>query len=201
MKKQLLLAILLLALSVVSASAQGSLEQAAKNARDQFFDIKNRSIELERMKREANKRPASANSAHGFPEIKEDFEQIQKINSDFLQPTIIKTPVDYAAVLKSVSEVNRRAVRLKANLFSAEPKQKKDAKTKRQIADEQQKIEILLNILDKSIGSFVHSSIFQNTNLVNSQDSFKAQNDLERIIKVSQLIKEQAGKITGDSEN
>lgn len=201
MKKQLLLAILLLALSVVSASAQGSLEQAAKNARDQFFDIKNRSIELERMKREANKRPANANSAHGFPEIKEDFEQIQKINSDFLQPTIIKTPVDYAAVLKSVSEVNRRAVRLKANLFSAEPKQKKDAKTKRQIADEQQKIEILLNILDKSIGSFVHSSIFQNTNLVNSQDSFKAQNDLERIIKVSQLIKEQAGKITGDSEN
>ncbi len=93
MKKQLLLAILLLALSVVSASAQGSLEQAAKNARDQFFDIKNRSIELERMKREANKRPANANSAHGFPEIKEDFEQIQKINSDFLQPTIIKTPV------------------------------------------------------------------------------------------------------------
>jgi hypothetical protein len=91
MKKQLLLAILPLVLSVVSTSAQGGLEQAAKNARDQFSDIKNRSIELERMKREANKRPASDNSAPGFPEVKEDFEQIQKINSDFLQPTVIKT--------------------------------------------------------------------------------------------------------------
>ncbi len=111
MKKQLLLAILPLVLSVVSTSAQGGLEQAAKNARDQFSDIKNRSIELERMKREANKRPASDNSAPGFPEVKEDFEQIQKINSDFLQPTVIKTPVDY------VERLPAKLRRLRLNNF------------------------------------------------------------------------------------
>ena len=49
--------------------------------------------------------------------------------------------------------------------------------------------------MDKSINSFVHSSLFQNVNLVNSQDSLKAQNDLETVIKISSSIKEKAKKL------
>jgi hypothetical protein len=198
MKKQLLSAIFLLAVSAAATSAQKSVEQAAINARDQFTDIKNRSIEMERIKRDANKRPASDNATPKFPEIKKDFEQIQKLSSDVLELSAVKTSISYAVVLRFVSEINHRAVRLKSNLFSAEPEQNQEAKNKQQIF-EARDIRTLLNTLDVSINNFVHSSIFQNLSVINSQDSLKAQNDLETVIKISHSIKEKAKKLTKDN--
>lgn len=174
MIKKLLLTIFLLAASAAAASAQSNPEQAILNAREQFSNIKNRSVELERMKREANKRPTSEDSTVKFPEIKEDFEQIQKINSNVLQLIGTKPPLDYAVVLKFVSEINHRALRLKSNLFTVQQKAKKEAKNKPP-ADELQDIKTLFYALDKSVNDFVHSPIFQNINLVNPTDSLKAQ--------------------------
>ncbi|HEY0657210.1 MAG TPA: hypothetical protein VGD05_01990, partial [Pyrinomonadaceae bacterium] len=93
-------------------------------------------------------------------------------------------------------------VRLKSNLFSAETEQERETKNKQQIAAEPQDIKTLLEDLDKSINSFAHNSIFQNIILVNSQDSLKAQNDLETVIKLSSSIKEKAKKLKkGESKN
>lgn len=197
MIKKLLSAIFLLTASAYATPAQINPEQAILNARDKFSDIKNRSIELERMKRDAYKRPVNKDFTLKFPEIKEDFEQIQKINSDVLQLTAVKAPIDYAAVLKLVSELNRRAARLESNLFSVKHNEKKGAKNK-QPAIEPKEIKKLLDILDKSVNSFVHSSIFQNVNIVNSQDSLNAQKDLENVIEISSLIKEKAKKLKKD---
>ncbi len=185
MIKKLLLAIFLLTFSAVLTPAQVSPEQEIINARAQSSDIKNRSLELERIKRETYKRPVSEDFAPNFPKIKEDFEKIQKINSEILRINDLNSPANYADVLKSVSEINHRAVRLRSNLFTDDTK----SKNKRQNNDERQDIKILLAVLDKSINSFVHSSIFQNTNLVNSEDSLKAQKDLETVINVSNTIK------------
>lgn len=95
-------------------------------------DIKNRSIEPERMKRKANKRPISKNFTLKFPKIIEDFEKIQKINSNIIQLTAVKSSINYAAVSRFAAEINHRAVRLKSNLFSSELKEKKAAKYKQQ---------------------------------------------------------------------
>lgn len=189
MIKKILLAIFLIVVSIDATTAQATPEQAISNARDQFFDKKNRSNELERMKRETYKRPVNNDFTPKFPEIKEDFEQIQKINADLFKLISVKTPLNYAVVLKFVSEINRRAIRLKSNLFSAEPKPKKEAKNKPQTVAEPQDIKTLVVDLDKSINSFVHSSIFQNVKLVNSEDSLKAQKDLETVINVSNAFK------------
>lgn len=185
MTKKLVLAIFLLTVSVAATPAQNTPEQAILEARDQFSDIKNRSIELERTKRDAYKQRVSNDSTLKFPEIKEDFEQIQNVNSDLFKLISAATPVDYAAVFKFVSEINRRAVRLKSNLFSAET----NTKNKRQIAAAPQDIKTLAVDLDKSINDFVHSSIFQNVKLVNTEDSLKAQKDLETVINLSSAIK------------
>lgn len=192
---------LLLIVSAATATAQSSAEQSAKNARDRFSDIKNRSFEMERVKRDANKRITSDNSTPKFPMIKEDFEQIQKINSDVLQITDLEKPINYALILKFVSEINQRAVRLKSNLFLAEQKHKKKAKNKQQIVIETQNLKTFLSDLDKSIKNFANSSIFQNINLVNLQDSLNAQNDLETVIKVSSIIEEIARKLVKDDSN
>lgn len=188
MKNKLFLTIFFFTVSAGAVSAQSKIEQSVTNARDKFSDIKNRSIEIERMKRDSYKRPVSEDLPVKFPQIKEDFELIQRKNDELIRLTSAQTPVDYAAVYKLVSEVNDRAARLKSNLFTTEPDKKKETKNKRQIR-EQQDLKKLFVALDESINRFVHSSIFQNMNLVNSKDSLEAQKDLETIINVSSAIK------------
>lgn len=187
--KRLLFALFLLCVSVVAIAAQTNPEQAARNARDQFSDIKNRSIELERMKRSANQPIVNSNPTRNFPEIKEDFEKIQKINSEILQPNLSKPEFNYSEISKSATEINRRAKRLRANLFPVASENRENVKNKKQPSAESSAVETLLKSLDQSIDSFVHNSIFQNTKLVDSADSQKAQNDLETLIKLSLQIK------------
>lgn len=193
MLRQFAAALLFLFAATASTSAQSTLEQAAKNARDQFTDIKNRSIEMERAKRDAARTPQSADSTVRFPEIKEDFEEIQKINDEILRLNNGKTALDFAAVSKRAAEINRRAARLKSNLFSAEPKQKKNADPKPPAAAAPD-VKRLLSDLDKAINRFVHSSIFQNIKLVDSRASLDAQNDLEAVIKITSQLKKSAKK-------
>jgi hypothetical protein len=184
MIKKLFLAIFLLT-GFGSATFAQSVEQAVSSAREKFFNIKNRSVELERMKREASKRPINNEPSAKFPEIKEDFEEIQKLNDSVLQLNSLETTLNYHAVAKFVSEINRRAVRLQSNLFPVKSKVKNKEKT----AGESSDLKTCLDDLDKFINKFAHSPIFQNTKLVNSNDSQKAQSDLENIISVSNSIK------------
>ncbi len=191
MMKKFLSTVFLLGAFVAATPAQSKADQTIANARDKFFDIKNRSIDMERTKREANKRTVSESFTLKFPEIKEDFERIQKINDDLLRLTVAETPANYPTVLKFVSEINRRAVRLRSNLFPAEPERKKEAKNKQPMSDESPDVKTLLAALDESINSFVHSSLFQNKNIVNTADSLKAQKDLETVINISSAVKSQ----------
>lgn len=193
MIKQLLSATFGLLFCVVAVFGQNNAEQAVNSAREQFSNIKNRSIELERMKRDANKRPVREDSTVSFPKIKEDFEEIQKINSSVFEMTAAKTAINYNAVFKFVSEINHRAERLKSNLFAADAN--KETKNNQPNPAESPDIKILLAALDKSIISFVHNSIFQNVQLVNSQDSLDAEKELDAIIKISTSIKEKAKKL------
>lgn len=193
MIKKLLSAIFLLCFPVVAAFAQSNPEQAVINARDQFFEIKKRSIEIERIKRDASKKPASVDSSPNFPKIKDDFEQIQKLNDKIFQLIEVKALINHAAVLELVSEINERATRLRSNLFSDESEEKKE-KNKPQNTNGTEELKKLLNSLDKAINRFVHNPIFQNLKLVNLEESNKAQNDLESVIKISSVIKEK-GKI------
>lgn len=194
MIKQLFIAFILLVASVLSAHAQGAAEQAAKAARDRFSDIKNRSVEIERMKRDAGKRSARNDSAVKFPEIKEDFEEIQKLNADLFKISDAEPASNYAAIAKLATEINRRAARLQSNLFSpndehdAESKNK-ESKSKR-AAQKASEIKTLLANLDKSVNKFVHNAMFRNVKIVNSEDSLAAQNDLAAIVKISFSLKE-----------
>ena len=188
MIKKLLLVIFLFTVCATATPAQKTPEQSILNAQDQFFDIKKRSIELERVKRDSEKRPVNKDNHSKFPEIKKDFEAIQKINLELFRLTSSKIPLDHSAVAKLASEINQRSLRLRANLFEPESGQK-ETEEKQQSALASKSLETLLSALDESIGSFVHSSIFQNLKLVDTADSLKAQKDLETVINLSQAIK------------
>lgn len=189
MIKKFFLAIFALTVLAAVTSAQMNPEQAILSAREQFSDIKNRSMELERMKRESYKRAASNIYAAKFPAIKEDFEAIQKLNDAVTKLTAAKTPLNTTVVAKFVEQINQRAARLKSNLFSDEDEPKKNAKENQSKTAVPRELKTLLADLDKSVVRFVHSPIFQNLNLVNSTDSLKAQKDLEKVIVLSRAVK------------
>lgn len=200
MINKLFFSFLLLNVFVVALSAQINPEQAILSAKDQFFDIKNRSIEMERLKREAAKPSAKEDLSSNFPQIKKDFEEIQKVNDNLFQATSEKAPINYSAVLKYVSEINQRASRLKSILFTTEPDEKKELKQKPE-TDESRDLKTLLQTLDKSLNSFVHNSMFQNLKLVNPTDSIKAQKDLENVIYFSNAIKAKTKELTKNDFN
>lgn len=187
MMKKFLLTFFLLCAAGGAAQAQ-TPEAAISAARERYSDIKNRSNEMERMKREANKRTVGENFTLNFPAIKEDFEKIQKLNDSLFKLNAAETPPANSSVLKLVAEIHRRAARLNSNLFPTEAEAEKTAKNK-QPDGESREIKTLLAVLDKSVNSFVHSSVFQNINLVNTTDSLKAQKDLETVISVSGALK------------
>lgn len=189
MTKKFFLAIFALAVCTCAASAQMNPEQAILSAREEFSNIKNRSMELERVKSESYKRPDSNVYAPKFPAIKEDFEAIQKLNTAVIKLTAAETLLDFAAVAKLVERIHHRSARLKSNLFSDEPK--KNVKEKQSVTAAPRELKTLLFDLDKSIFNFVHNPIFQNLTVVNTSDSQKAQKDLEKVIALSRAIKTQ----------
>ncbi len=121
--------------------------------------------------------------AENVPAILEDY--ITKLWTDTKN-------INYKFVIKYVSEINRRAERLHSNLFPQEKDNKSADKVK---TSETEDLKTLLNLLDTSITDFVHSPIFRNLNVVNFQESQKAQKDLTLIIEISSAVKEKAGQL------
>jgi hypothetical protein len=169
-----------------------------KSLGDVLPGVKGRSNEMERVKRDVEK-PEKKNSAEEtFPQIKEDFEQIQHVNSKVLQANSPGVAPDYAHISEAASEIKKRAARLKTNLFGAESeKQSKQKEDKGEKA--QPDLKSLLSALDTAISDFTHSPIFQNTKVVNPEDSTKARRALEEVIKLSARILKEAERLKKES--
>ena len=170
-----------------SSSAQAQRLPTA-SPKDKSIEDKFRSDEIERVRRSAVS-DAAGKERHTtrFPQIKEDFERIQLINSDVLQANPFDRGLDYRSISKAAAEIKKRATRLKVNLFPSQSKAEES-----QIAQqtkEPQDLRSLLTELDKAISSFVHNPIFENTKVVNPEDSMRAERDLEKIIKLSAKTK------------
>ncbi len=194
MPEKMFAAFFLIAAAVVASFAQ-SPETSVLSARERFSDIKNRSVELERAKREAARRPIPSDDGRTLPQIKEDFEQIQKINIKVFQTPAGNSPTDYNAVLKAAAEIKHHAAHLKSVLFPYELEEKP---AQNQNADSKN-LQALFGELDRSIARFVHNSIFQNIEIVDPKDSVKAQIDLEKVIKISSLIKKKTKSLLKES--
>ena len=169
-----------------------------KNLRDSSSDLKGRSIEIERIGRDAKKPDSRRRDADkpatppvpNFTEIKEDFERIQIINSDLFQTSASKR--DYGRISESAAEINMRAIRLTSNLFP--PKTAKAPKENEPVTEDQE-LKALLTLLDHSIGSFIQNPMFQNTKVVNPEDSPNAQKDLDAVINISARIRNEADRM------
>jgi hypothetical protein len=195
MSKHLLLAAMLAIIATLSSTvvAQDHGPPAGgsdRSLKDSVSDVKGRSNEMDRVKREAEK--SEATTSPGFAQIKEDFERIQTINTDVLQANASSATPAYERMSEAAAEIKKRAIRLNSNLFP--PKSDKQSKESEPRVKDQE-LKALLGALDTAIADFTHSPIFQNTRVVNPQDSTNAQKELEKVIKLSAGIKSEADRM------
>lgn len=203
MHRRLLLAALTIAAATLLSPAAGRAQGVPptpgtlgdKNLRNEADSARSRSNELDRIKRDADK--PEEKPAPSFPQIKEDFEQIQLINSDVLQSAA--SAANYQRISEAASEIKKRASRLSSNLFpqGSEKQSKGKGKEAKEVAsaEEPQDLKALLAAVDGAILSFVNNPIFQNTKVVNPEDSAKARRDLDEVIKLSARLNKEAERL------
>ena len=168
---------------------------AGKNSRDEYDNgIRLRSMELERIKRESYRSAAAAKSAENrkinYSQIKKDFETIQKLQSGIIKTYVTGKQINYKVIGEFASKLNESAKRLDGNLLLFAEKLVK--KSNKKISDPVN-VSDLIVALDKSIGGFVGSKIFQNLNVIESDDSEKAEFELQNIIRLSDVLAVQSG--------
>jgi cell fate (sporulation/competence/biofilm development) regulator YlbF (YheA/YmcA/DUF963 family) len=168
----------------------------ADNEMRDVSSIRRRAIELERVKRESNKlkpRESTEEQEIKFAEIKEDFENIQKLQDEIVKAYTTGKKINYEKISQSAAEMTKKTVRLDANLFDSKieetVKNKDSEKAKPKIVRD------LIIELDKVIGTFVSSPVFKNTKLVDEQSSEKSRLDLEKIFRLSDTLSREAKKL------
>lgn len=223
MKKILVITALVCSTAIASnvyAQQAPPLGAGDKDMRD--TDVKRRSVEMERIDRDArkpNKSPQAQATATAaaraedklaakYADIKTDYERIQ-----MSQDTVIKTyqgagKIDYAQIGKSALEINASATRLDSNLFP--PPTVKAADTAMESKKEEKSVKMekteketkpakgardLIVELDNAVGSFATSPMFQNLRVVDAAVSAKARLDLEKIIELSQMLDAEARRM------
>lgn len=152
--------------------------------------LKRRSIELERVKREANKpipQESSEEATIKFAKIKEDFENIQRLEAEIIKAYTTGKQINYQKISEAAAELNKKAIRLEANLFNIKAVTDKKFDKKKQLD-----VRDLIIELDKALGNFTDSPVFKSSKLLEQKDAEKSQQQLEKVIKLSEILSKEA---------
>lgn len=165
--------------------------------------IKTRSVEMERMKKEARQAeaasfaPVNKDIVARFPQIKEDFEGIQIFQTTIVTAYTTGKAVDYVLIGVSAEGMNKKAKRLDSNLFAASSdKEGEKAKADKdpQKTEKTQTVRELIIDLDKAVGDFVSSPIFGNIRVIEPEVAVKTREDLIKIMQLSDSLYAEAKK-------
>jgi hypothetical protein len=153
---------------------------------------------MSELEREAARRPVEQRRpALPLGQIAEDFKRIQTVNNSMMAAVMGADSPDYGLVSEATAEIRKRAARLRTNLPLPEPEAKDGGKAAdyKSPGDAPQ-LKAALMRLDGALMSFVQSSVFKNTGVVDADDGAKARRDLEEVIELSRLINKDAGRMS-----
>ncbi len=195
--------------SAISAQQDPPAGAGDKNLEDR--NVKSRSIDLERVKRDADKsdpkNQAPAIPPVKFQEIKEDFEGLQLRQDEIRKIYSEGKQVNTAKIAAVAGVMNASATRLHGNLFPPpveEPKPKKKSKEpKEQPAKVEstpeplpQDLRSMIVAQDDTLAAFVANPMFTNPQVSNVDSNLEAQADLKKLIRLTAALAELAAKKT-----
>lgn len=193
--------------SAISAQQDPPAGAGDKNLEDR--NVKGRSIDLERVKRDADKldpkNQALAIPPLKFQEIKEDFEGLQ-LRQDAIRKIYSEgKQVDTTKIATLAVVMNGNATRLHVNLFPPpveEPKSKKKSKEPKQQPAQierppeplPQDLKEMIIAQDDTLAAFVANPMFTNPQVSNVESNVKAQADLKKLIRLTAALGDMAAK-------
>ena len=194
--KSSIIGVLFLLIFTASIFAQVSPTPVINNEIRDGSSIRRRSMDLETFKRDAdqpNLQAKSKDQLAKFVRIKEDFENIQKLENEIVQTYTSGKQINFKKIGEIANELFKRALRLNSNLFI--PKSDKPSKIKKNDEQNPKSVRDLIVELDKAIGNFTSSPIFKETKLVDQKTAEKSQIQLEKIISLSEMLSQEAKKL------
>ncbi|HQU84375.1 MAG TPA: hypothetical protein PKY59_14660 [Pyrinomonadaceae bacterium] len=173
----------------VPGVANGSI---AKNGRDDYDNgIRIRSMELERIKLQNYGLKVVETRKLNYSQIKKDFELVQKLQNTIVKTYVTGKNINYQRIAELASNLNECAKRLDTNLLlTNEETPKKTDKKFTEIKD----VKEVIVLLDKAVGNFVVSPVFQNMHVYDAVESEKTEGELRNIIRLS-FVLEQKSKL------
>lgn len=164
-------------------------------------NIRLRSVEIERARRDAAKKNTDQNAVavnseieKKYPEIKEDYEGLQLSQMAIVKAYTTNEKIDYETIAISADKINDHAKRLNSNLFAKEKKKKKE-KNKDSEENQAKSVRDLIVELDNAIGAVATSKMFQNLRVVEPEVAEKTQADLMNVMRISSELSEAVGKM------
>lgn len=204
MKRIIFLVFLVLVSSLLNVHAQRETPAGAGDKNLASDGIKTRSIEIERMKREAaaataaSFAPINKEIEKKFPQIKEDFEGMQISEAAIIKAYTTGKTIDYSLIEISAENINKKAKRLDSNLFESKFEPKGDAKIEdktKEKAEKPKPVKDLIIDLDNAIGDFLSSKIFGNIKIIEPEVAIKTREDLQKILHLSENLAMEAKKL------
>lgn len=199
-------------ISNISAQQVAPPGAGDKDLRDD--NIRMRSVDIERTKRDAEKPTSNSNSSSTnaptaviksdidtkYPQIKEDFEGLQNNQAAIVKAYTTGEKIDYDQIKISAAALNENAKRLDGNLFApkVEFKTVESELKKVESKENETKAKSIKNLivdLDTAIGNFVSSTMFQNLRVVEPEVAGNTQADLAKVMEISEMLSVEAGKI------
>jgi hypothetical protein len=184
-------------LMVVPVCGQSVTTQGPRRPTDPVQRELQRRFESEAIERalaERPRRPSDHERRIMLAQIKEDFLRIQIIDDDLKEQAAREDAIDLKLVVRSASELNRRAVRLKDNLSLPEISAVSEPPNAGANAGPVQ-LRSLLSSLSKSIDEFVENPLFESAKVVDARLSAQARRDLQQIIYVSKQIRKTSERL------
>jgi hypothetical protein len=129
-----------------------------------------------------------------FAQIREDFIRLQVVNNDLVQTISGGGQLDFKLVAKSVSEIRKRAERIKLNLALPEAAEGEKIPASVTPADTEQ-LRTALSRLDKIILRFANALHAKGVGRFDAPSSARLQLDLEAIIGLSERVKKGSEKL------
>jgi hypothetical protein len=127
-------------------------------------------------------------------QIREDFLRIQVIDRKLREANSGKRTFSLKFIANSVSEIRKRALRLKANLALPETGEMLTKPIIEPVTELDQ-LRLSLSVLSDSIYDFVANPMFISAKVVDTKLSAKARIDLEEIIELSSELKKSSEKL------
>lgn len=187
---QILLVSATLLVLATSSYGQGVARAPAVRGNSQQ-DMQSREWALTHVSEEVSKHFAPENKP-SLPQMREDFHQLQVVNNDLMKSVFVKNSIDVKQIQASITEIRKRAARLKANLALGES-EALDTKINATNGTAPEKFELSssLLLLDRTVMNFVNNPLFQQPRVLDSKLAIQAETDLGEVLRLCDVINRQ----------